>query len=75
MPRSTKVIDNKTTPYAVPPFGIIEINNSNSRHTGNPHPKTGEPGQGQLAPILVTNPSNRADRCIGEGGGEEGKSP
>ena len=41
-----------------PPFGILGINNNNSRHTGNPPPKPGQQ-QGQLAAIPVMNPNNR----------------
>ena len=59
---------------AVPPFGILGINNSNSCHAGNPPSKSRKQGAGatgQLPPILVMNPSARASRHRGEGGEEE----
>ena len=55
-----------------PPFGILGINNNNPYHTGNPLPKPGQ-GQGQLAPIPVTNPTNRVSRRGGEGEEQENK--
>ena len=58
-----------------PPFGILGINNNNSRHANNTPPKNNEPGvgQGQLSPIPVTNPTARVGRRGGAGGEGEGK--
>ena len=42
-----------------PLFGILGINNINSCHTSNTASKPEQQGQGQLAPIPVTNPTNK----------------
>ena len=62
--------------HAVPPFGILGINNINPRHAGNPPSKSSKQGAGatgQLPPIPVTNPSARVGRHGGEGGEGERK--
>ena len=57
-----------------PPFGIIRINNNNLHHTTNPPSKQGQgQGQQQLAPIPVTNPTNRVGQHGGGGAGEQGE--
>ena len=56
------------------PFIILGISNNHSREPANTTCKQGNPGQQPqlLQTIQITNPTNRAGRCRGEGGiGEE----
>ena len=73
MPRSNKVLDDELHHYAVPsfwhPWNQQQQSQTDSQATP---PKQGQQQAGQLAPIPVTNPTNRASQC-GEEEEEEGK--